>query len=108
MSTPGAAPDDAGVATVAFPDLGPGAEPGAPADLELLADVDLHVAVELGRVRMRVRDLLRLHEGSVVELDRAVGAPVDVMVNNVVVARGDVVVVGDELGVRITEILRRR
>lgn len=79
----------------------------APADLDLLADVDLVVTVELGRVRIAVRDLLRLAEGSVVELDRAVGAPVDVLVNGSLVARGDVVVVDDELGVRITELLRR-
>lgn len=76
-------------------------------DLDLLADVDLAVTVELGRVRLSVRDLLRLTDGSVVELDRVVGAPVDVLVNGRLVARGDVVVVDDELGVRITELLRR-
>lgn len=98
--------NDAEVAPVQFPDLGPGAGSGAAADLDLLADVELSVTVELGRVRMRIRDLLRLHEGSVVELDRVVGSPVDVVVNGSVVARGDVVVVGDELGVRITELVR--
>lgn len=76
-------------------------------DLDLLADVDLAVTVELGRVRLSVRDLLRLTDGSVVELDRVVGAPVDVLVNGRLVARGDVVVIDDELGVRITELLRR-
>lgn len=95
------------IAPVAYPDLGPGVEPARTADLDLLADVDLAVTVELGRVRLTVRDLLRLAEGSVVELDRAVGAPVDVLVNGSLVARGDVVVVDDELGVRITELLRR-
>jgi flagellar motor switch protein FliN/FliY len=107
MSTtrpPASGPD---VAPVAFPDLGPGAAPGAGADLDLLAAVDLTVTVELGRVRLKVRDLLRLVEGSVVELDRAAGAPVDVLVNGSLVARGDVVVVDDELGVRITELLKR-
>lgn len=95
------------VAPVAYPDLGPGTEPGRRADLDLLADVDLAVTVELGRVRLKVRDLLRLTEGSVVELDRAAGAPVDVLVNGSLVARGDVVIVDDELGVRITELLHR-
>ncbi|HVL99749.1 MAG TPA: flagellar motor switch protein FliN [Egibacteraceae bacterium] len=100
----GTAPD---VAPVAFPDLGPGVEPGRGSELDLLADVDLAVTVELGRVRLKVRDLLRLTEGSVVELDRAVGAPVDVLVNGSLIARGDIVVVDDELGVRVTELLRR-
>lgn len=95
------------VAPVAYPDLGPGMASAQPADLDLLADVQLEVAVELGRVRLRVRDLLRLGEGSVLELDRAAGAPVDVLVNDSLVARGEVVVVDDELGVRVTELLRR-
>lgn len=95
------------VAPAAYPDLGPGAAPGRSADLDLLADVELAVTVELGRVRLKVRDLLKLVEGSVVELDRAAGAPVDVLVNGSVVARGDVVVVDDELGVRVTELIKR-
>jgi len=95
------------VAPVTYPDLGPGTADTRAADLDLLADVDLVVTVELGRVRLKVRDLLRLGEGSVVELDRAAGAAVDVLVNGSLVARGDVVVVDDELGVRITELLKR-
>lgn len=96
----------ADVAPVSYPELGPGVEPGRRGDLELLADVDLAVTVELGRVPLKVRDLLRLAEGSVIELDRVAGAPVDILVNGSLVARGDVVVVDDELGVRITELLR--
>ena len=106
MSTTPDAPAPA-VAPVAYPDLGPGTDDARPADLDLLADVDLVVTVELGRVRLKVRDLLRLGEGSVVELDRAAGAPVDVLVNGSLVARGDVVVVDDELGVRVTELVKR-
>lgn len=97
----------ADVAPVSYPDLAPGVTAPAPGDLDLLADVQLEVAVELGRVKLRVRDLLRLVEGSVLELDRAAGAPVDVLVNGSLVARGEVVVVDDELGVRVTELLRR-
>ena len=100
-------PADATVATAEYPDLGQGAAPGRPGDLDLLSDVALEVTVQLGQVRLRVRDLLSLTEGSVIELDRAVGAPVDVLANGSLIARGDVVVVGDELGVRITELLRR-
>ena len=99
--------DDTQVAPAALPDLGQGVGPGAQQELDLLADVSMDVTVELGQVRMRVSDLLRLGEGTVIELDRAVTAPVDVLVNGSLVARGDVVVVGDELGVRITEIVRR-
>lgn len=94
------------VAAVDYPDLGPGAVPGERAGVELLADVELSVTVELGRVRLRVRDLLQLREGSVLELDRLAGAPVDVLVNGRVVARAEVVVIDDELGARITELLR--
>lgn len=105
MSTDSHAPER--VAPVSYPEAGPGAEPGMAADLHLLSDVDLTVTVELGRVKLKVRDLLRLVEGSVLELDRAAGAPVDVLANGSTVARGEVVVVDDELGVRITELLRR-
>jgi flagellar motor switch protein FliN len=90
-----------------LPDLTAGAGPGPAGDLDLLADVELTVTVELGRVRLPLRELLRLQEGSVVELDRLAGTPVDVLANGTPVARGDVVVVGDELGVRISELLGR-
>jgi flagellar motor switch protein FliN len=90
-----------------LPDLTAGAGPGPAGDLDLLADVELTVTVELGRIRLPLRELLRLQEGSVVELDRLAGTPVDVLANGTPVARGDVVVVGDELGVRISELLGR-
>lgn len=95
------------VAPAQFGDLGPGAPPGPAADVELIADVSMTVTVELGRVKLTVRDLLALREGSLVELDRQAGAPVDVMVNGRLVARGEVVVLDDELGVRVTEIVRK-
>ncbi len=100
MSTPTAA-------KVEFPDLTAGAGQGPPGDMAVLGDVALTVTVELGRIRLPLRDLLRLQEGSVVELDRLAGAPVDVLANGTPVARGDVVVVGDELGVRISELVGR-
>lgn len=73
--------------------------------LERLSDVSMVVAVELGRTTMLVKELLNLRAGSLVELDRQVGSPVDVLVNGTPLARGEVVVVDDELGVRLTEIL---
>lgn len=96
------------VSAATLPDLGSGVGLGAIAkDLSVLADVAMTVTVELGRTKLAVRDLLSLAEGSVVELDQAAGSPVDVLVNGTVVAKGDVVVVEDELGVRITEVVQR-
>jgi flagellar motor switch protein FliN len=76
-----------------------------PGALELLHDVEMEVTVELGRTSMPIRDLLSLQPGMVVEIDRAAGAPIDVLVNGRRIASGEVVVVDEEFGVRITEIL---
>lgn len=73
--------------------------------LELLRGVEMEVTVELGRTRMTVRDLLSLAPGAVVELDRAAGSPADLMVNGTLIARGEVVVVDEDFGIRITEIV---
>ena len=67
-------------------------DPGDPGNIELLKDVELDVKIELGRVEMSVDSILRLSEGSVVELDKLAGDPVDVMVNDQLVARGEVLV----------------
>jgi flagellar motor switch protein FliN/FliY len=100
-----AAPAAPAVAPATFSELGRGVEPQAPMDVRLLADIPMNVTVELGRAVLKVRDLLALREGSVVELDRAPGATVDIVVNGRLVARGDVVVVDDDFGVRVTEVL---
>lgn len=73
--------------------------------LDLLHDVEMAVSVELGRTRMAVRDLLSLGPGAVVQLDRAAGSPVDLLVNGTLIARGEVVVVDEEFGIRISEIV---
>src|SRR5258706_12815533 len=73
--------------------------------IDLLRDVDLNVKIELGRSRMLVEDVLKLSEGSVVELDKLAGDPVNVFVNDVRVARGEVLVLNDNFCVRITEIV---
>ncbi len=72
----------------------------------VLADVEMGVTAELGRTRMTVRDLLSLTPGAVIDLDRAAGAPVDVLVNGTLIARGEVVVIEEEFGIRISEILQ--
>lgn len=76
--------------------------------LDLLMNVSLGVSAELGRCTMRVSDVLKLGRGSVVELDRLANGPIDVLVNDRLVARGEVVAVDDRFGVRITEVVARR
>ena len=78
-----------------------------PANLDLLLDVNLQVAVELGRARLKFRDVLNLTQGSVVELSRQTSEPVDILVNGAVLATGEVVVVDDHFAVRITRLLNR-
>jgi flagellar motor switch protein FliN/FliY len=80
----------------------------ADANLDLLMNVSLGVTAELGRCTMRVSDVLKLGRGSIVELDRLAGAPIDVLVNNRLVARGEVIAVDDRFGVRVTEVIARR
>lgn len=73
-------------------------------NLDLILDIPLTVTVELGRSKMLINDLLQLGQGSVIELTKLVGEPLEVLVNNKLVARGEVVVVNDKFGVRLTEI----
>lgn len=84
--------------------LGDGAQ-GAPRSVEFLLDVPLQVTVELGRTRMRIADLLRLAKGSVVELDKLAGEPLDLRVNGQLIARGEAVIVNDKFGIRLTDVL---
>lgn len=81
------------------------AAPSYPAGLNLLMDIPLEVSVELGRVKMLIKDILELGTGSVVELDKVAGEPVDLLVNGKLVAKGEVVVIEDNFGIRVTEIL---
>lgn len=84
----------------------PGDTPmGLGAPISLLADVDMQVTVELGRTTLPVRELLSLQPGMVVELERQAGSPIDVMVNGRLIARGEVVVLDEQFGLRVTEIV---
>ncbi|HST56932.1 MAG TPA: flagellar motor switch protein FliN [Solirubrobacteraceae bacterium] len=74
-------------------------------DLRRLSDVPMELSVEIGRTRMTVGDTLDLHAGSVITLDRLAGEPVDLLVNGTPIARGEVVVVEEQFGLRVTEIL---
>jgi flagellar motor switch protein FliN/FliY len=79
--------------------------PGHTRSLTLLNDVNLEVTAELGRRRLKVRDIMALAPGSVIELDKTAGSPVDVLVNGSIVWHGEVVVVDDEFGIRVSEII---
>jgi flagellar motor switch protein FliN/FliY len=76
-------------------------------NLDMIMDVNLKVTVELGRTRLKVRDILNLSAGSVVELNRTASEPVDILVNGALLASGEVVVVDDNFAVRITKLLSR-
>ncbi|PRY49400.1 flagellar motor switch protein FliN/FliY [Geodermatophilus tzadiensis] len=87
---------------VTLPDAAPRTQRGS---LDLLRHVAMEVTVEIGRTRMTVGELLSLHPGEVVELDRAASAPADLLVNGTLIARGEVVVVDEDFGLRISEIV---
>jgi flagellar motor switch protein FliN/FliY len=95
-----------GVAPHEFQPLADGAGAAGPArPIALLNDVNMQVTAELGRRRLKVRDIIALQPGSVIELDRAAGSPVDVLVNGAIVWHGEVVVVDEEFGIRVSEIV---
>ncbi len=85
-------------------EVGP-ATSGETKSLDLILDIPLTVAVELGRSKMLINDLLQLGQGSVIELTKLVGEPLEVLVNQKLVARGEVVVVNEKFGVRLTDIV---
>ncbi|MEO1534274.1 MAG: flagellar motor switch protein FliN [Planctomycetota bacterium] len=98
-------PSGAVPAAFAPPAFEPAEAEELPKGLDLLSDVDVNVTIELGRTRMLVEDVLRLAEGAVVELDKLAGDPVDVFVNERLVARGEVLVLNDNFCIRVNEIL---
>lgn len=107
---PGATPDDidfgtSQVSQAEFQQLSEPAGSAAPSNIDMLMDVDLPVAIELGRTKMSINDILALGPGAVVELNKLAGEPVDLLVNYKVVARGEVVVVDENFGLRITQLL---
>ncbi|NIF46860.1 flagellar motor switch protein FliN [Enterobacter sp. Ap-1006] len=74
-------------------------------DIDLIMDIPVKLTVELGRTRMTIKELLRLTQGSVVALDGLAGEPLDILINGYLIAQGEVVVVADKYGVRITDII---
>jgi flagellar motor switch protein FliN/FliY len=84
---------------------GAAASSGAFADLRRLSDVPVDLAVEIGRTRMTVGETLELRQGSIVTLNRMSGEPVDLLVNGTPIARGEVVVIDEQFGLRVTDVL---
>jgi flagellar motor switch protein FliN/FliY len=74
-------------------------------DMDFLLDIPLEITVELGRTNMLIKDLLQLGQGSVVELEKIAGEPMEILVNGKLVARGEVVVVNEKFGIRLTDII---
>ena len=90
----------------AFNELGTGAAAaGAAASIDMLLDLSLPVAIEFGRTNMTVQDVLQLGRGSVIQLDRLAGEPIDIYVSDRKLAEGEVVVIGEHFGVRITRLV---
>jgi flagellar motor switch protein FliN/FliY len=74
-------------------------------NLELILDVPVHISMEIGRTLISIRNLLQLSQGSVIELDRLAGEPLDVLVNGTLIAHGEVVVVNEKFGIRLTDVV---
>lgn len=84
---------------------GNASSPNQKYDLNLILDIHLDLSVELGRVKMLVNDLLQLGQGSIIELNKSVGEPLEIYINNKLTARGEVVVVDERFGIRVTDII---
>jgi len=91
--------------SVSFDNFDIGGADGVVNDIDLVLDIPVNVTVELGRAKMQIRNLLALSYGSVVELDVLAGEPLDVMVNGCLIAQGEVVIVNDRYGIRLTDIV---
>ena len=90
---------------IQFPELSPTISAGEQRNIGLLMDVSMELTVELGRTKWKIKDILGMGEGTIIELDKLAGEPVDILVNNNLIARGEVVVIDENFGVRVTEIV---
>lgn len=90
---------------VQFPELSPTISTGEQRNIGLLMDVSMELTVELGRTKWKIKEILGMGEGTIIELDKLAGEPVDILVNNNLIARGEVVVIDENFGVRVTEIV---
>jgi flagellar motor switch protein FliN/FliY len=88
-----------------FPSLDGGGAAPAPKNIDFILDIPMQVTVQVGSTKMVIRELLQLGQGSVIELEKLAGEPMEVLVNNKLVARGEVVVVNEKFGVRLTDVI---
>ena len=88
-----------------FEQFSGGADKGAPQGFDMIMDIPVSLTVELGRTRISIRNLLQLAHGSIVELEGLAGEPMDVLVNGTLIAQGEVVVVNEKFGIRLTDII---
>jgi len=101
-----AADADAEAASAAsFDELTDSSMPGSDVNLDVVLDIPVNLSMEIGRTKISIRNLLQLNQGSVVELERLAGEPMDVLVNGTLIARGEVVVVNEKFGIRLTDII---
>lgn len=103
-------PEQPAVQPVELPELSGAASPSGPLtpNLDLIRDIQVRLAVELGRTDMLIQEVLELTPGKVIELDKLAGEPLDILINGQLLARGEVVVVDENFGVRITSIIDPR
>lgn len=104
-AAPAAAPAATPAAATVFQPLAKEAPSGFHNDIEMILDIPVQLTVELGRTKVPIKNLLQLAQGSVVELDGLAGEPMDVLVNGYLIAQGEVVVVNDKFGIRLTDII---
>lgn len=93
------------VSTPSFANFTPTTTGGPTGDINMILDIPVQLTVELGRTRIPIKNILQLAQGSVVELDALAGEPMDVLVNGYLIAQGEVVVVNDKFGIRLTDIV---
>ncbi|MCD6682017.1 MAG: flagellar motor switch protein FliN [Burkholderiaceae bacterium] len=104
VASAGVTVESAGDASQLFPRLS-GAASEARNDIDMILDIPVQLTVELGRTRIPIKHILQLAQGSVIELDALAGEPMDVLVNGCLIAQGEVVVVNDKFGIRLTDIV---
>ena len=97
--------DQVSVSPAAFQNFAPNAGSPAGNDINMILDIPVQLTVELGRTRIPIKHILQLAQGSVVELETMAGEPMDVLVNGYLIAQGEVVVVNDKFGIRLTDIV---
>ena len=96
---------ESGAESAQFQELQPESTMDGEVSLDAILDVPVIISMEIGRTKISIRNLLQLNQGSVVELDRLAGEPMDVLVNGTLIAQGEVVVVNDKFGVRLTDVI---